>query len=337
MRRKTKKTGFMNIVLLQSPLSSEEIELLMQEFPHYLFLAFTETTYRNLSKEDWGKVEIIYGNRLAENEFALADQLKWIHSPSDQLNRLCLDLIADQGNVQITVTREENVVQIGEYVLGVMLAFAKNLFKWKFLDQDPAAVWASELRDQMWTLNGKKMLQIGLGKTGSEVARMAKQFGMTIWGVQPHASFNPYCHKTFSLENFHHLISEVDIVSLCLPRSRTFEEWFGVKEFDLMKNDSILSVVGSYKIFSQAAISKMQQSTKLRGLLIDSSYQNPIPQGSLLWQIPQAIITPEVGSRPKSESTEAYRTFRYNLRQYVHGNASAMRNRIDHNAMIFDI
>jgi len=319
----------MNIVLLQSALSIQEIEQLIEEFPHFLFLSFTPTTYKNLSKEDWAKVEIIYGNRLTDYEFSLAHQLRWIHSPSDQLTRLCLDLIKNQGNVQITIGKEENLVQLGEYVFAGILAFAKNLFKWKEMMQAPTAIWDSQWRDRMWTLQGKKFLQVGLGHVGTEFARLAKQFGMTVWGMQPRASFNPYCQKTFDLQEFQQLLPEVDVVSLCLPKSPAFEGWFGLEEFNLMKNESILAVVGSYKIFTENVLSVMQHSEKLRGLLVDASYQMPIPKGSLLWTIPQALVTPEVGSRPKAKSTQSYRTFRYNLRQYVHGNSNAMSNRID--------
>lgn len=327
----------MNIVLLQSPLSIQEIEQLIEEFPHFLFLVFSSTTYKNLSKEDWAKVEILYGNRLTDYELSLAHQLRWIHSPSDQLNRLCLEAIRTQGNVQITISREENLVQIGEFVFGTILAFAKNLFKWKELDQSPGDVWDSQWRDKMWMLNGKKFLQIGLGNVGSELARMAKQFGMTVWGVQACPSFNAHCQRTFGFESLHHLLPEVDIVSMSLPRSPLFEEWFGVEEFNLMKEDSIITVVGYHKIFSKEALVQMKEQSKLRGLLVDASYQTPVPQGSLLWSIPQAIITPEVGSRPKSKSTQAYHAFRYNMRQYIHGNLSAMRNCLDQTSMMFEM
>ncbi|PJD93842.1 MAG: D-2-hydroxyacid dehydrogenase [Parachlamydia sp.] len=326
----------MNIVLLQSALTVQEIEQLIEEFPHFLFLSFTHATYKNLSKEDWAKVEILYGNRLTEYEFSLAHQLRWIHSPTDQLNRLCLDLIEKQGKVQITIGKEENLVQLGEYMFAGILAFAKNLFQWKEMMQSPATIWDSQWRDRMWSLQGKKFLQVGLGNVGTELARRARQFGMTVWGMQPRASFNPHCQKTFALEEFQRILPEVDIVSICLPKSPAFEEWFGVEELNLMKNEAILAVVGSYKIFVENVLVSMKHTQKLRGLLLDASYQAPIPQGSLLWTLPNALITPEVGARPKAKSTQSYRTFRYNLRQYVHGNSNAMTNRIDQNRMLWD-
>lgn len=326
----------MNIVLLQSPLSVQEIEQLINEFPHFLFLVFTSNTYKNLSKEDWGKVEVIFGNRLTDYELSLAHQLRWIHSPSDQLNRLCLEAIKAQGNVQITVANEQNLTQIGEFVFGTILAFAKNLFKWRELDRTPVDVWDSQLRDKMWMLNGKRFLQIGMGNVGGELARMAKQFGMGVWGVQARPSFNPFCQKTFGFEALHKLLPEADVVSISLPRSPLFEEWFGEEEFNLMKEDSILAVVGHHKIFSKEALVQMKAQSKLRGLLVDASYQTPVPQGSLLWEIPQAIITPEVGSRPKSKSTQAFQAFRYNMRQYIHGNLSVMRNCLNQTTMMFE-
>src|ERR1700733_14598756 len=121
----------MQIVLLQAKLSEEGIRKLLDEFPQYLFLAPTETSYKSLGKEDWSRVEVLYGNRLTPEELQKAPQLRWIHSPSPNISPLCLSDIERQGNIILTVAKEENVIQIGEYVLGGILAFAKHLFQWK--------------------------------------------------------------------------------------------------------------------------------------------------------------------------------------------------------------
>ncbi|MCE5316094.1 MAG: hypothetical protein LLG04_01850 [Parachlamydia sp.] len=65
---------------------------------------------------------------------------------------------------------------------------------------------------------------------------------------------------------------------------------------------------------------------RVRGILLDASYQTPISAASPLWKIPNIIITPEVAPRPKLTERQAFRTFLYNLRQYLHGNFRDMRN-----------
>ena len=72
----------MNIILLQSQLLLHEIDLLLKEFPQFLFLSLSEAAYRNLGPEHWARLEILYGARLTKEELAKAHQLRWIQCPS---------------------------------------------------------------------------------------------------------------------------------------------------------------------------------------------------------------------------------------------------------------
>ncbi len=318
----------MNIVLLQTRLSDDEISELIEEFPQFLFLAPTELSYKNLGKEEWERVEIIYGNRLTKDDLEKAHQLRWIHSPIPNLNPLCLNELEKKENILVSVTREENAHQIGEYVICGVLAFAKNLFHWEHADLNPTLLWDSKWRDSMWTLKDRIFIQIGLGKVGTEIARRAKQLDMKVWGVHTTRSFHPHCHKVFSMEDLHKILPKGDIISIALPRPLQKGTLFSKKEIRLMKNDSILVMIGSKSLIDEQALADEAHTEKFRGILIDAFYQVPISPTSKLWKLPNTIITPEAAPRPKSEEKRAYRQFRYNLRQYVHGNFTDMRNLI---------
>lgn len=319
----------MNIILLQGQLTLQEIDQLLKEFPQFLFLSLTEASYKNLSAEHWSRLEILYGFRLAKEELVLADQLRWIHCPGPYLNRLCMDDIEKQGNILITNTVDENIPQIGEYAMSIILAFAKNLFAWKQANQFPALVWDSKWRETMWTLKNKILLQIGLGKDGTEIARRAQQLDMKVWGMDENRSFHPHCHKTFSFKDLHSILPLVDVVSLCLARGKEYYHWFQADELELMKQDSILLSIGSSTVLDEEALIKVAEKDKFRGIVLDAFYQTPIPATSPLWKIPHLIITPDVAQRPKSMERQAFRVFLYNLRQYLHGNFKDMRNIVE--------
>lgn len=317
----------MNIVLLQSRLTDEEIRQLINEFPQYLFLAPSEVTYKNLGREEWSRVEVIYGNKLTAEELEKAHQLRWIHSPLPNVNPLCLNEIEKKGNILVTSTKEENTAQIGEYVIGGVLAFAKNLFHWEDADRNPLILWDSKWRESMWTLRNRTFLQIGLGRVGTEIARLANEFGMCVWGVQEHRSFHPYCRKVFTRNELHSVLPMADVVCIALPRGLQKEKWFKREEIELMKHDSILAIAGYKGIIDEEALAEVANTTeKFRGILLDAFYQLPVSPNSKLWTIPNIIITPEVAPRPKSTEKEFYRLFRYNLRQYLHSNFTDMRN-----------
>ena len=327
----------MNIVLLQEQLKLQEIDLLLKEFPQYLFLSLSESAYKRLTLEDWGRLEIIYGSRLNHEELRKAHQLRWIHCPGPHLNRLCLEDIEKQGNVLITNTANENVTQIGEYVMAGILAFAKNLFHWKEENLEPALLWDSKWRESMWSLKDKVLLQIGLGKVGGEIARKARQFDMKVWGVQQKRSFHPDCNKTFAFKSLHSLLPAVDVISLALPRGRDYIDLLGKEELELIKPGAILSLVGSSSLVNVEALSQIAATGKFRGILLDSFYQTPILAQSPLWKIPNMLITPEVSPRPKSTERQSFRTFLYNLRQYLHGNFKDMRNLVENQVHPYEI
>jgi|694.fasta_scaffold24933_2 D-2-hydroxyacid dehydrogenase (NADP+) len=322
----------MNIILLQSQLTMQEMNQLLKEFPQYLFLSLSEAAYKNLSTEQWSHIEIIYGSRFTEEELARADQLHWIHCPGPYLNRLCMDKIEKQGNILVSNTIDENISQMGEFALSGILAFAKNLFAWKEVGKFPALVWDSKWRDSMWTLNRKTLLQIGLGKVGTEITKRAREMGMKVWGMQQNRSFHRYCHRVFSPAKLHEILPLADVVSLCLPRGKEFHHWLRQEEFELMKEDSILISLGSSTLFDEDALFKTAEAGKFRGILLDAFYGMPISVNSPVWKIPQLLVTPDVSQRPKSEERIAFRIFLYNLRQYVHGNFKDMRNIIEKTA-----
>jgi phosphoglycerate dehydrogenase-like enzyme len=317
----------MNIVLLQSRLTDEEIQKIINEFPQYLFLAPSEVTYKNLGDEEWSRVEILYGNKLSVQELEKAHQLRWIHSPFPNISPLCLNEIEKRGNIIVTSTKEENTAQIGEYVIGGVLAFAKNLFHWMEADRNPLILWDSKWRDSMWTLSERTFLQIGLGSVGTEISRLAKEFRMRVWGVKENRSFHNHCHKVFTYEDLPTVLPMADVACIALPRGHQKQKWFTRKEIELMKDDSILVIAGYKGIIDEEALAEVATSTqKFRGILLDAFYQVPVSPHSKLWTIPNIVITPEVAPRPKSSEKESYRLFRFNMRQYLHGNFTDMRN-----------
>lgn len=319
----------MNIVLLQTKLPLSEIEQLLEEFPQFLFLSFTESTYQGLSLDNWGQIEIIYGSKLTPEDLSKAHQLHWIHSPEGDLNRLCLKDIESKGNILITSLREDNHNQIGEFVIGSILSFAKNLYHFKEVDRHPPTLWSSKWRDQMMTLEGKLLLQVGLDKAGTEITRRAKQFGMKVWGVQKQKTFHPHCNKCLVFSDMRAGLREADVVVFNLPRTTEYEGAISKEDVDAIKQGAIVILLGNPKMVDLEALAERATANHFRGLILDVAYQMPLSQHSPIWKTRNCIITPDVAQRPKAPSSAGISSFRYNLRQYVHGNFKDMRGIIN--------
>lgn len=319
----------MNIALLKFSLTPSELKSLSREFPKILFLSFNRQTAHLISKENWQHAEILFSDHVSLEELKDAHLLRWIQTPGSSVRGLCIKEIEKKGTILVTNTEEPNIFQIGEYVIGAVLAFAKNLFEWKEAGKFPLILWDSKWRNQMWTLKDKVFLQIGMGKEGQEIAKRAAFAGMKVYGMDEIRSVHPNCIQNFSLEELHSLLPHVDIVSIAFPQEKALKVKMGHKELQLMKKDSILSIIGSRSIVDETALRDLANGGKFRGIIIDPFYQSPVPIKSPLFGTPRLLLTPEVAPRPKSEVREAYRIFRFNLRQYLHGNFSDMKNLID--------
>jgi len=322
----------MHTILLQISLDPHDLALLRKEFPQYriVYSQFAPLLGKESSHEkEWSQVEIFYGNRLSVHQMMLAKDLRWVHNTTSSFSRICLEDILKRDNVIVTIPGDENIIPIGEYVMGGILGISKNLFHWHDLMSAPAKVWDANWRDSMWTLSNKTFLQIGLGKIGSEICRRARQYDMKVWGMQEKRSFHPHCHETFTFDSLESILPLVDIVSVCLDRDHPKPNLFNMSELNLMKNNSILIVIGAHNVVNEQALVSIGSAGKFRGVILDTLYSPSIPPNSPLWKVPNLLITPEVASRPRLSSRQGFHTFYYNLRQYSIGNFSDMRNRVE--------
>lgn len=316
----------MSLILLQKNLTQKQIKELLQEFPHFKIISLDSNVSSNQDEALWNRVEIFFGDTLSTKQLEMAQQLKWVHSTNLDLYEFPIAEIQKREDILISNSKGSCITQIGEFVLGVILGFSKRLFSWNHWPNEGSHLDPQTLRSSMWTLEGKTLLQIGLGQVGNEIARHAKNFGLKVWGVRSRRSFHPHCHKTFPKENLHSLLPVADIISLALPRGQPYKDFFGAHQLSLMKKDAVLIVLSSSDIVEEKALVSCLESGKLRGVLLDTPFVNNRLKQLALEMHPKLLLTPHVASFPQVHEDYAYRTFRFNLRQYSGENFHEMKN-----------
>ncbi|MBT3394141.1 MAG: D-2-hydroxyacid dehydrogenase [Waddliaceae bacterium] len=315
----------MSIILVKAPLSPEEMAMITKEFPRYtIFPDFDGSVMPG--KEQWDDIEIIYADSLDAEEIPHIPRLRWVHAPVPYLNKICVPLLKDKENIIITTTRGKDITTVGEYIISAVLAFAKNMFLWKTSYRGNYDSENSAILETMWTAEGKKFLQIGLGEEGTEVARRAQELGFYVWGAQEQRSFHPYCNKTFAIEGISAILPNADVVAISLPRDGSYDYKLGTEEISLIKDDAILVISGLGNALDVEALTEAAKTKKFRGIIIDAIEDMTIPPTSPLWEMPNVIITPHVATSPESTEHRGFMTFLHNLRQFSSGTFSEMRN-----------
>lgn len=310
----------MTKILLQENIPLKLLDAMIAEFPQYTFVQQCETP------SDWHSVEIIYGDTLTEEELEHAPRLKWVHSPTTNTDKLCLDQLHEKNHILLSMGGRFDVTQIGEYVMGGILACSKQFFKWQMAPTNPEEFRDWPLKENLWTLREKLILQIGLGRVGTEIVRLASLFGMKAWGIRTRRSFHPYCHKTFSLNELHSLLPYVDVISVAIPRRRLKEPLFSEDEFRLMKRDSIFILTGSADPIDEIALAKVACEGKFRGVILDAFNTPLLPKDSPLRAIPDCLLTPNVSSLPQRSDFPSVKLFLRNLRIYLTGKYQEMKH-----------
>lgn len=315
----------MNIILIQNSLPQEIVKQLQEEFPQYEFQCISKEEMNFMSPRDAKRVEILNGSYLTPKNLENFQQLRWIHSPTSFTHDLCMKEIEEKGSIIVSVTKGLHVDQMAEFAFAGILAFSKHLIVWNEANKHIEQIWDMPEKQSVWTLRNRTLLVVGLGKLGSEVARLAKEFGLYTIGIHNTASFHPYCQKVLTFETLNSALPHADIVCLTLPHGEVNRCHFAEKEFKLMKNDSVFIVLSANAIDDEA-LAHFANQNKFRGVLIDSHKHLSLPQSSPLWQNPHVIVTPDIATYPRTSEHNLFRLFRFNLRQFTHGNLTEMRN-----------
>lgn len=307
-------------ILFHSPITDTQLEELQKEFSSYDMLTTCS------EESDWYGVEILYGQELTEPDLEKAPFLRWVHAPSNDLDNLCFEKIRERGSIILSTGFNQNIENISEFVMGGILAFSKQFFHWPSVPHEPEEFWNWPLKETMWPLRKKTLLQLGLGRVGTEVTRLAKIFGMKTWGVSLEKNFHPYCDKTFSTKHLHSILPASDVVVVAFPGQGTKRILLGPEEMALLKPDSILIVVGTRETIDEQSLIETAKSGRLRGILLDALEKPPL-RNSPLWNIPNMILTPNIASYPEIEREELnFAHFRRNLRAYTKGRILEMKN-----------
>ncbi|HUC34355.1 MAG TPA: D-glycerate dehydrogenase, partial [Gaiellaceae bacterium] len=122
---------------------------------------------------------------------------------------------------------------------------------------------------------GEKTLGIvGLGRIGSEVARLAEVFGMSV--VHTRGS-GPY--EELPLDR---LLAEADVVSLHVPLTPDTRHLIGARELRLMRPDAVLVNVSRGPVVDEAALVEALREGRIAGAALDVYEHEPEVSAGLL-------------------------------------------------------
>lgn len=144
----------------------------------------------------------------------------------------------------------------------------------------------------------KKTLGIvGLGRIGSEVARRAQAFDMSV------VVYDPYIKRekaeslgTELLETLEELLEKSDIITFHVPLTEETTGMVGEKEFGLMKDRAVLINCARGGVVEESALASALKNGKISMAAVDVFKKEPLAKDSPLHGAPNLILTPHLGA-----------------------------------------
>ena len=144
-------------------------------------------------------------------------------------------------------------------------------------------------------LKGKMLGVIGLGKIGTQVAKVGKAFGMEVcaWSENLNLSHaNELGVLPMSKED---LLKNSDIISIHLVLGERYKNLITNKEIGMMKKTSFLINTSRGPIINENDLVTALKDEKIAGVGLDVYDKEPLPQDHKLRFLPNALLLPHIG------------------------------------------
>lgn len=293
-------------VLLTIPLNERQIQALEGLGYEILF----ENENRSDFSGDYSDIEVVITyNGLAKIDRHKLPQLRWI-----QLTSIGFDQVPKSYHGDLITNNQGGYSpQIGEWVVGMMLALEKKLHQ--IYDNQKAKHW-----DMLMNLGGlasKTVLFIGTGSLAKESVKRLSGFGLTIIGLNQTGHLVEGFDACYPLSEAKAHLGNADHVVICLPSTK---ETIGLVDeaFILaLKEGAHLINISRGAIIKEADLIK--QHAHLGMVALDVFEVEPLPQTSPLWTLPNVIISSHNSWVNQTIQQHRFELFQENLSRFAKG------------------
>ena len=144
-------------------------------------------------------------------------------------------------------------------------------------------------------LKGKMLGLIGLGKIGTQVAKVAKAFGMEVCAWSENLNLTHANELGVLPMSKDDLLKTSDIISIHLVLGDKYKNLITRKELEIMKKSSFLINTSRGPIINEKDLIEALKNDKIAGVGLDVYEKEPLPQDHKLRFLPNALLLPHIG------------------------------------------
>jgi phosphoglycerate dehydrogenase-like enzyme len=209
----------------------------------------------------------------------------------------------------------------------VELTFALMLAVMRCIPQEHDALRAGRWQTTIGVgLQGKTLGIIGLGRIGSQVARVAQAFGMRVLATGFSLTAERAMAHGVRMSALEDLLKLADIVSIHLRLSARSDKLIGRRELRLMKPTAYLINTARGPIVDEAALVDALRHRRIAGAGLDVFEHEPIDTSHPLLQLGNVVCTPHIGFVTQETYEQMLGGAVENILNYLDGNPTNVRN-----------
>jgi phosphoglycerate dehydrogenase-like enzyme len=299
-------------------LPGEQVDTLRAQFPDVRF----ETPSDKVESDRLlPEADVVVGWAVRRDNFASAGRLRWVHLTAAGVGHMLFpEMVA--SDVVLTNARGLHAISMSEHALGVLLMLTRKLHLAR--DAQRERKWAQE---KLWfeppplgQLHGSTLGLVGLGGIGSAVAERARAFGMRVIAVRRHPAADPApAHEQWGIERLHEMLARADSLVLAAPLTSETRGMIGSAELARLRPHAVVVNVGRGAVVDEPALIDALAQRRIAGAALDVFAEEPLPESSPLWSMPNVIVTPHVSGFGPRFWERTCEMFAGNLRRWLDG------------------
>ncbi len=206
------------------------------------------------------------------------------------LRNKSIDLDAAKKRKIVVSGTESNTNPTPELTWALILGLARNLKE--EIDNMYQGYWQTSVGVE---LKGKILGLIGLGKVGTQVAKVGKAFGMQVMAWSENLNLDT-CKELDVLPcSKEDLIKNSDFLSIHVQGGERYKNCITLKEMDKMKKTSFLINTSRGPIINEDDLIIALSTNVIAGAGLDVYEKEPLPENNKLRFLPNALLTPHIG------------------------------------------
>ncbi len=271
-------------VVVYFPTTLQQREEMQKALPRGSFVFEPNPTEQQLAA-----AHIIAGHP-APQQLALAQNLRWFQCDFAGVDRYVAPGVLPE-NVILTNAKGAYGLAIAEHMLAGTLALLKRLDQYH--SNQLEHIWRDE--GPVTSLEGARVLLLGVGDIGGCYGRKAKALGSHVVGLRLHGGPKPdWMDEQYTIDRLDEQLAKADIVAMSLPGTALTNGLMDLARLQKMKPTALLVNGGRGTTVVTADLNTALRQGVIAGAFLDVTAPEPLPKDHPLWSAPGAFITPHI-------------------------------------------